>query len=458
MTGLRRALAAIAVIAVACLWPLTSSAEIARSPALTLTETLTVQLNEGQLIRLDSPANSVFIANPEVADVTVRSTKLIYVFGKAPGRTTLYAVDKNDNVILNRSIVVKHNLGGLADGLATLLPSRGVNVESIEGGIILSGSVATATEAENARRLATRYIGEGEEIINLLAVTQPNQVNLRVKIAEVSRRAIEELGLNLDIFQGDFRFISGDSFLGFGGSDSTFGFGGIFGGTLGALGLDATFEALEEMGMSKTLAEPNLTALSGETASFLAGGEFPIPVARDEDTITIEFKEFGISLAFTPTIIGETRISLRVRPEVSQLSENGAITIAGLALPALKVRRADTTIELASGQSFAIAGLVQEDFKNTIRQVPLLGDIPILGALFRSEEFQRNETELVIVVTPYVVRPVAADSIPLPTDAYRSEKPARVAPNISTLSGTVPVPATASSAAARTSPPGYLLD
>ena len=457
----RRASAVMAVFAAACLWPFTSSAQIASSQVPALTETLTIQLNEGQLVRLDSPARSVFIANPAIADITVRSAKLFYVFGKSPGRTTLYAVDKNDNVIINRTVVVKHNLGGLADGLATLLPSRGVKVESIEGGIILSGAVANPSEAENARRLAARYIGEGEEIINLLALTQPTQVNLRVKIAEVSRRAIQELGLNLgldlQILNGNFSLITGDAFVGF-GSDSLIGFGALAGGSLGALGIEAAFEALEEMGMSRTLAEPNLTALSGETASFLAGGEFPIPVARDADTITIEFKEFGISLAFTPTIIGDSRISLRVRPEVSQLSADGAITIGGLTLPALKVRRAETTVELASGQSFAIAGLVQEDFRNTIRQVPLLGDIPVLGALFRSEAFQRNETELVIIVTPYIVRPVGSDSIPLPTDVYEVKKPSRAAPHISTLSGTVPVPVTASSATDRTSPPGYLLD
>ena len=197
-----------------------------------------------------------------------------------------------------------------------------------------------------------------------------------------------------------------------------FGGGALVGPTIGAVAFNALFDMLEEMGLSRTLAEPNLTALSGETASFLAGGEFPIPTPGDDGATTIEFREFGVSLSFTPTIISANRINIRVRPEVSQLSQQGAVTSGGFNIPALTTRRAETRIELASGQSFVIAGLIEDRFNNTIQQMPLLGDIPILGALFRSESFQRNETELVIVVTPYIVKPVDADNIPLSTDPF----------------------------------------
>jgi pilus assembly protein CpaC len=242
----------------------------------------------------------------------------------------------------------------------------------------------------------------------------------------MSRTAVKQLGFNFDIFEGDFRFTSGDTFLKnpaalagdgfFSLSGNAFSSGLLTGGNIGSVGINALFDALEEIGLVKTLAEPNLTALSGETASFLAGGEFPIPVDQDDNAITIEFKEFGVSLSFTPTLLSPQRISMRVRPEVSQLSGAGAVTSGGISIPALTTRRAETTIELASGQSFAIAGLLQEDFQDTVRQVPYIADVPIIGELFKSEQFRRNETELIIIVTPYLVQPMSERDLPLPTD------------------------------------------
>ncbi|MGF1629423.1 MAG: type II and III secretion system protein family protein [Kiloniellaceae bacterium] len=376
---------------------------------------ISIEISEGQLLRLDRAMDSVFIANPEIADVTAKSDRLLYLFGKKVGTTTLFALDANDNVIANVRIVVSHSLTRLQESLDQLLPDGQIVASSVDGAIVLTGAVATATEAENARRLATRFIGDGGEVINRLAVTAPNQVNLRVRIAEVSREITNQFGFNWDVFvDGGFQF-GLQSFLPTAGINSIFA-----GGEIGDASINALIDTLAEDNLITVLAEPNLTALSGETASFLAGGEFPIPVAQDDESITIEFKEFGVSLAFTPTVLGRGRISMRVRPEVSQLSAAAQIIAAGISIPSLTTRRAETTIELASGQSFAIAGLIQDSTRQEHSRVPGLGDLPILGALFQSDRFQRDETELVIIVTPYIVRPVDADELRTPLDPYRA--------------------------------------
>lgn len=415
---------------------------------------ITLIKGQGRLVRLNSAASSVFIANPEIADVTVKSSRMVYVFGVKTGTTSLFAVDKNENVIADIGVAVTHDMDRLARGIESLLPAGGVTATSVATGIILEGSVASSSDAENLNRLAHRFIDDKEEVVNRLNVTEPNQVNVRVRFAEVSRTAIKRIGVNFDLLSGDFSFTSGDVFLdnpqALSGLAPFFTLpGGTFGsgaGTLasGSTSILALFDVLEEIGLSKTLAEPNLTAITGETASFLAGGEFPIPVAQDDNTITVEFKEFGVSLAFTPTVLNHNRISMRVRPEVSQLSDAGAITLGGLNIRALSTRRAETTIELASGQSFAIAGLLQDEFIDTVRQVPYLGDVPLLGELFKSESFRRNESELIIVVTPYIVQPVASRDMPLPTDPL-TKAPVEIATarerkTSASLSRTVQVP------------------
>jgi pilus assembly protein CpaC len=421
----------------------TGGARIA-SP-LTRGEAVVLELNEGQLLRLDRPAASVFIANPAVADITVKSSRLIYLFGNGTGETTLYAVDEEDNVIANLRVAVEHNMSRLDDSLLRLIPAGGVSAVSFDGGIMLTGSVATAADSENARRLTQRFISEGQEVINQLDVTAPNQVNLRVRIAEVSKSVINEFGFNWDV-AGSF----GDFILGVATGNPLLA-GTLFGaGTLspaalddnsfvtrsnsnnnlfvsataGGVDINGLIDALAEDGLITVLAEPNLTALSGETASFLAGGEFPIPVPQEDGKITIEFKNFGVGLAFTPTVLDGNRISMRVRPEVSQLSTVGAVQLNGFFIPSLTTRRAETTVELASGQSFAIAGLLLNNTTQSNDSVPGLSDLPILGALFESDRFERNETELAIIVTPYVVRPVGAQRLALPTDPYTGEVPA----------------------------------
>ena len=404
---------------------------------------LSVELNEGQLVRLDQPVNSVFIANADVADVSVKSPRLVYLFGKRPGETTLYAVDKNERVIANYRVVVSHNMSRLNQALARLFPEERVLATSIDTGIVLSGMVDSPAEAENARRLARRFIGKKEEVINQLQVMAPNQVNLRVRIAEVSRTVVRQFGFNWEaafegssftlgiatgnpvvlgsLFDGISTISPPVAFPGFatdpfitrtGGTQSIFG-----GGSIGQFDVNGLIDLLQTDQLVTILAEPNLTALSGETASFLAGGEFPIPVGVGDDRIAIEFKEFGVSLSFTPTMLSGNRISMRVRPEVSQLTNNGAIIAENIQIPGLTTRRAETTVELASGQSFAIAGLFLDNSLQDLDAVPGLNDIPILGELFRSDRFERRETELMIIVTPYVVSPVDT-RIPLPTDPY----------------------------------------
>ncbi len=385
-------------------------------------DTLAIEVNKGHLIRLARPATMVFVANPEIADIDVKSPTLVYIFGRAPGETTVFAVDSEENVVLDQSVTVTRNLSRLNGFLRDLGPGVTADARSVAGGILLSGSVPDVATADNALRLARQFVAEDALIINQMQVNGPNQVNLRVRVAEVSRTTLKRFGLNIDFVQtaGDFLFgIATGNVAGTGGTlfntrnDGSFNaFGGIDGNS-GDLNL--LIDALEKEGLISLLAEPNLTAMSGETASFLAGGEFPIPVPQKDGNITIEFKKFGVALSFTPTVLSGNRISMRVKPEVSSLSSAGAITLQQINIPALATRRAETSVELASGQSFAIAGLLQSTSNNDIRKFPGLGDLPIIGLLFRSEEFRRNETELVIIVTPYVVRPVSV-ALAAPTD------------------------------------------
>ena len=441
------------LVLLAVLWPAGAGAQLSGSVVPPSGDKIMIEVDQGKLVRLDQAVASVFIVNPNVADVTVRSSRLIYLFGRKTGKTSLYALDANNNIIVNAEVAVQHNVSSLEEALDTLLPSNDLQVSSIDGGIILDGNVATAREAEDARRLAARFIGQGEEVINRLAVTAPNQVNLRVRVAEASREVLNRFGINWDnlLTIGNF---TGNFFTDFPSAEATSFFLGTY--SRGDATIDGIIDVLAKDELITILAEPNLTALSGETASFLAGGEFPIPIAQKDDSITVEFKQFGVSLSFTPTIISANRINMRVRPEVSQLSTTGSVSIADFEIPALSTRRAETTIELASGQSFAIAGLLLDDSQESFQKTPGIGDIPILGALFKSERFQRKETELVIVVTPYIVKPVS-DRVPLPTDPYTKEKPAGIAPR-TTASRTIPIPMGGSSAGTQTSAAGYILD
>jgi pilus assembly protein CpaC len=412
--------AALAALAFVSAMPVSAQEQVTVSDAK-----IQIERNEGTLLRINQPAASVFVANPEIADVAVKSPRLIYILGKKPGETTLYVVDENEKVLVSSTVVVVHNLSRLTEELRRVVPDGDVTPHSVDAGIVLDGAVATAAEAEDARRLATRFLSQGEEIIDHLAVTAANQVSLRVRVAEVSRSVVKQLGIDWNVAVQDAGFAFGMVTPGFVNLathpltplDAGTGFPISYNN--GVLDLNALITALSNEGLVSILAEPNLTALSGETASFLAGGEFPIPVPQSDtsNTITVTYKKFGVSLAFTPTLLGDRRISLRVAPEVSALSTDNSIPIGDFVVPSLITRRAETTVELASGQSFAIAGLIQNSQQLSADKIPGLGDIPILGDLFKSDRFQRQESELVILVTPYIVQPVSAPRLAAPTDA-----------------------------------------
>lgn len=392
--------------------------------------TLEINVNSGELLRLPRPASKVFIADPAIADFQAASSSSLLIFGRKAGQTTLYALGSKDGVILSRRIVVRHDVGQLQGIVDSELPNSNINVRSTPAGIVLSGQVETAQEAGHAERLALGFVDKDGSIINQLEVTSPTQVNIRVRIVEVSREVTRRFGFNWegafsigsslvgigtgrDILNGGLPFIRDATITGTGGG-SLFG---LFEG--GGDSVGGMIDALAQENLITILAEPNLTALSGETASFIAGGEFPIPVAQDADQITIEFKKFGVVLDFTPTVLSPNRISMRIRPEVSELTDEGAITQGGIVIPAITLRRTETTIELGSGQSFALAGLLQDETRQNISKFPGLGDIPVLGSLFQSESFQRNETELVIIATAYIVQPVSKGQLADPIAGFQ---------------------------------------
>ncbi|TMM48757.1 type II and III secretion system protein family protein [Qipengyuania marisflavi] len=415
---------------------------------------IVLSIGRGELINVPGAMADVFIANEAIADVQVKSQRQLYLFGKAGGETTVYASNAAGDIVWSANIRVGSNIGSIDQMLALAMPQAKVAVSTMgTNTVLLTGTVAAPEDAAEAQMLVEAFVGEGTNVISRLRMSTPLQVNLQVRIAEVSRSVVKAIGMNLASIDstGGFQFGVGQ-----GAGPTTFNPGrslglnagatvdriinpvtgairevpatnikgaGIgstlgFAGQLLGLDLSGALDLAETQGLVTTLSQPNLTALSGETAEFLAGGEFPIPLSQGLGTTTIEYKKYGVSLAYTPTVLSNGRISIRVRPEVSELSSQGAITLNGFQVPALTTRRAETTVELGSGQSFMIAGLMSNNSQNTIEKAPGLGDIPILGNLFRSTTYRRGETELVIVVTPYLVKPVNANEIRLPTDGY----------------------------------------
>ncbi|WP_407876024.1 type II and III secretion system protein family protein [Qipengyuania nanhaisediminis] len=433
---------------------------------------IVLSIGRGELITVPGSMADVFIANETIADVQIKSQRQLYVFGKAGGETTIYASNAAGDVIFSANVRVGSNIGSIDQMLALAMPEARVSVATMgTNTVLLTGTVAAPEDAAEAERLVQAFLGQEANVISRLRTATPLQVNLQVKFAEVSRSLVREIGGNLatyDFSTGGFRGALGsgrtlgsdgyrlDGPLGVGSGvqnpgvivpriDATGNFvlnddGSIATETITGPGVDtngngATLAGLgrlfgldvlgaldlsERLGLITTISQPNLTALSGETATFLAGGEFPIPISQGLGNVAIEYRDFGVSLAYTPTVLANGRISLRVRPEVSELSSQGAVTLNGFQVPALTIRRTETTVELGSGQSFMIAGLMSNNAQNSLEKAPGLGDVPILGNLFRSRSFRRGETELVIVVTPYLVQPVDAADIRLPTDGYAS--------------------------------------
>lgn len=383
---------------------------------------LIVPVNKSQVLRLDVPFANLLVGNPKIADVLALTNQSIYVLGKEIGTTSLIISDRNKQPIAVLDIVVSHDVAGLKARLFEVLPKEKIEVRNVNGSVILSGRVSSATRVSQAAAIAKQYAPDPAKVVNLLSVKGSQQVMLAVRFAEVKRSIAKELGLNTKLTGKKFSITTGDAL-----ASGAFSATAFLAGTLGPMGIAAAnlsilFDALEEKGVVKTLAEPNLIALSGDTASFLAGGEFPVPVAQSTNdggsTITIEFKEFGVSLSFTPTVLDDGLINIVVAPEVSTIDTTNSVTLSGFTIPGLTTRRAKTTVELRDGQSFAIAGLIQSDFQDTIRQIPGLGDVPILSALFRSTDFKRDETELVIIVTPHLVKPAEPGTLRTPVDNF----------------------------------------
>lgn len=404
---------------------------------------LTIEVDKAEMIELPGPASTVFVANPDIADVQVpgapNATKFL-VFGKKVGNTTVYALTHTGRVV-SYAISVRRQLGEIASALKKEVPGAAIEVSSAPNGITVSGTVESPHDAQELKAAARQFLGEKDSVNFNVAVAGATQVNLRIRVVEITRNIEKEFGFNwgalynngtvaiglltgrapLNTVVNSVTGASTTSFGNFSRSTATpntydsIGLGYMSKG--GAANISGLIDALAEEDLITVLAEPNLTAASGETANFLAGGEFPIPVPQALEQITIEWKRFGVSVDFTPTVIDANRLSIKVRPEVSELSTTGAVTLDSITVPALTVRRADTTVELASGQSFAIAGLYQNNITSQLGQYPWLGDLPILGTLFRSSLFQRNESELVIIVTPYIVRPVTEMSdLHVPTE------------------------------------------
>ena len=434
-------------------------AQSVTSPA----RSIALSIGRGQLVSLPSKMTDVFVANDAIADVQVKSTNQLFVFGKSGGETTVYASNSAGDVIWSANIRVGTNIDSVEQMLHLAMPDARIATSTMNNTVLLTGTVAAPEDAAEAERLVRAFVGDKTNVVSRLKMATPLQVSLHVKFAEVTRSLVRDIGVNLTSIDGTggFKFGLGQGRavtstftndpnlpLAVGGQVTGFTFdptavsstnpSGLVakpGTAVNAInglttlagqskffGLDllAALDLGETIGLVTTLSEPNLTAVSGETANFLAGGEFPIPTSQGLGVTTIEFKKFGVSLAYTPTVLANGRISLRVNPEVSELSRDGAVSLNGFSIPALTVRRAETTVELGSGQSFMIAGLMRNNSQNSITKVPGAGDLPILGSLFRSTAYRKGETELVIIVTPYLVNPVNASEIKLPTDGFRA--------------------------------------
>lgn len=372
---------------------------------------LELRRGKSAVVEADAAFATIVVADPEIAEAMPTSNRSFFVRGKRPGGTTVLIYDEAGAIAELIEVEVKLGLDELRGDLRRLLPGEIIDVYAVHDGVYLDGKVTTAAAAEMALQLAERHVPGG--VANGLSVGQSQQVMLEVRFLEASRNAVREIGLGNTINANDV-VVGTESGTVSGLLEKTLA---VF-TNVGGENIDIRLRALEEKGVIRTLAEPNLVALSGDTASFLAGGEFPIPVASRDNEVTVEFKKFGVSLDFTPTVLGDGLVNLRVRPEVSALDRGNGIRASNIDIPGISVRRADTTVELHDGQAFAIAGLLQNNYSNDVRQTPWVGNVPVLGALFSSKRYQRNETELVIIVTPRLVQPFShPEAIASPLDA-----------------------------------------
>ena len=375
-----------------------------------------VELDHAEALDLASPAVTVFVANPAIADVQAKDARRVLVFGRKLGGTTIYVADARGQVTAY-SVDVVRRTAPAAEAIAARARGAKVGVRATPRGLAVEGVVATPRDAAALKATAEQFVDK--DGLNFdVGVAGDTQVNLQVRMVEVSRSVFRSLGFNWDALSNN-----GSTLLGLGVGRTIAGADGIppalrdgagsnsflvgYRSPGGSVNINGVIDALQTEGVVSILAQPNLTAASGQPASFLAGGEFPVPVAQQNDSITIEWKKFGVALDFLPVVLDPGRLSIRVRPEVSEITDAGAVTINSIKVPGLAVRRAETTVELASGQSFAIAGLFRNNISSSVRDFPWLADVPVIGQLLRSNRYQHEESELVIIVTPYIVRPVS---------------------------------------------------
>jgi pilus assembly protein CpaC len=443
--------------------PTAASAQSAKDGKL-----LILSIGRGQQVNLGASITDVVVADPTIADVEVKTGRQIYILGKGPGETTVYATDAAGRTVYQATVRVGSNMDSVSQMLALAMPDSKIIVTTMNGVILLTGTVNQPEEAAEAEALVKAFTGGNTQILTRLKNATPLQINLQVRIAEVSRSLMKEISGNLKtrdhggtgILGGAYRgrdiadissvtnpdnlpVVDASSAFGLPTGSISLPFNPATGqfltspytqynfkvpagtnvlaaaGRLFGMDVAAAFDLTEKAGLSSTLANPNLTTVSGETAEFLAGGAFPVVTSSNNGT-NVEYKNYGVSLTYTPTVLSDGRISLRVRSEVSDISSQGAVRFGGLEVPATTTRMAETTVELGSGQSMMIAGLLSNSMGSSVEKMPGAGDIPVLGALFKSNGWRRNETELMIVITPYLVKPVSDSQIVLPTDGLNS--------------------------------------
>jgi len=404
---------------------------ITANTKLPVTRSVKVGLNKSMIVELPRDVRDVLASDPKVLDIVVNSSRRAYLIGTGLGQANAFFFDKNGERILTLEVVVDRDAAPLEKLLNRVIKKAKIKVEFINDTVVLTGSVPNPSDASRASDIAARFVVTDqpssdvkyrEKVINLLSTGAREQVLLKVTVAEMERQAIKQLGVNLDaaITSGNFAFSALTNFpFPITSQDTASSVARkTVSWTSGGNNIDGVVRALERNGLLRTLAEPTLTAISGESANFLAGGEFPIPVAQDGNQISLEYKPFGVGLSFTPLVLSEGRISMKISTEVSELTNEGAVVLSAITVPGLKVRRANTTIELPSGGSLVMAGLISESSRQAVEGYPGVKNLPVLGALFRSRDFLRKETELVVIVTPYMVDPTARHKLARPDQGF----------------------------------------
>ncbi|MDX8502206.1 type II and III secretion system protein family protein [Mesorhizobium sp. VK4C] len=425
-------------VAAACfllaILPLIADAAAQNASPLPSKPTLDLPVGQGRLLRFNEPVESVLIADTTIADLQIVSPSLVYVFGLKPGLTNLIAIKADEQIEATAQFRVTPDVTPANEAKHAMQPNSATNLHIFGTRIVTTGEARGIDEARDLDNVARTFSPPEQPPLNNMTVQGSQQVNIRVRFAEVSRTELQSYGVDWSVGykSGGFEF----NMFQDNGVPSGDGNFGLHMDQSHGINFDVLIEALQRNGVVKILAEPNLTAVTGQTANFLAGGEIPVPIAQGSDVTTVQYKPFGVSLGFTPTLIGRNRIALHVQPEVSSLSDAGSVSANGFAMPSFVVRRADTTVEVASGQTFAIAGLFQQRTSRNLEKFPVLGDVPVLGPLFQSQRFQREETELVILITPYLVAPVR-DSLATPLDRAAPKRHSRKRVNDASAMGLI---------------------